>query len=158
MRSDMRKIDNRSDRRPLRGEPPSSTDHWWEAFALPIGARCEWRLRHPSMEGKFCRREVWKTERRWDSYMMLSTCQQSACRQRTELWKLAAYLIMANVSQYRYIDDSDTYVISKFSMIMDMCATKQNIVFFILQRMNNLVNFLWNNYYFSVDHRWSTEK
>ena len=40
----------------------------WKAFALAIGALCECRLIHPLMEGKFCRRDDLKTERRWDSY------------------------------------------------------------------------------------------
>ena len=39
--NDMRKTDNRSDRRSLHGEPPSSTDHDGKAFAVAIGARCE---------------------------------------------------------------------------------------------------------------------
>ena len=27
--NDMRKTDNRSERRPLHGDPPSSNNHWW---------------------------------------------------------------------------------------------------------------------------------
>ena len=44
-----------------------------------------------------------------------------------ELLRLAAHLIMANGSQYRYLDVPDIYVIMKFSQIMEMCAIKQNI-------------------------------
>ena len=37
---------------------------------------------------------------------------------------------MANGSQYRYLDVPDTYVISEFSKIMDMCAIKEGIFVF----------------------------
>ena len=42
---------------------------------------------------------------------------------------------MANSSQCRDLDVPDTYVISEFSTIMDMCAIKQNTI----QGTNNFV-------------------
>lgn len=46
----------------------------------------------------------------------------------------------------------NTYIISIFSNIMDICVIKLNIIFLIFQIRNNLDTFLQNGYEFSVDY------
>ena len=66
---------------------------------------------------------------------------------------------MANGTQCRYIDVPDTYVISKFSKIIDMCVINKILYFCFLQSMYYVVTFgeiAMNSMRTSTNVMWTT--